>query len=132
MLDRCRPLWKNSTIFFLFSPLQLTVNINTFYENLDSPPLYYNVIFPFHQTFRHWRYREKKEKRSPNVQLISSVASQQSIFLSHLFSNGRQEVSLPHWKCVSRLQTENERVVLDSIAFYLLRVLSVSRCLGNT
>ncbi|KAL2715879.1 hypothetical protein V1478_013555 [Vespula squamosa] len=31
-----------------------------------------------------------------NVQLISSLASQQSILPSHLLSNGRQEVSLPH------------------------------------
>lgn len=60
------------------------------------------------------------------MQLISSVASQQSIFPSHLLSNGRQEVSLPHWKCVSRLQTEKERVVLcDSITFCLPHVLCI-------
>lgn len=124
MLDRCRPLWKNSTDFLLFSRLQLTVTILR-KPRQSSTLLQHNISISSNISTLVLSWK-KKEKRSPNVQLISSVASQQSIFLSHLFSNGRQEVSLLHWKCVSRLQTEKERVVLDSIASYLLRVLCLS------
>lgn len=142
---------KIRQFFFLFSRLQINPSVNervpihwwrgeksfastegligttdAIYENLDSPPPYCNVTF-FSRFVKHFNTvviakKEKGEKRSPNVQLISSVASQQSIFPSHLLSNGRQEVSLPHWKCVSRLQSEKKKRVVtpDSIAkFYL-------------
>ena len=50
----------------------------------------------------------------PKVQLISSAASQQSILPSHLFSSGRQEVSLPHWKWVCRSQSTTRETVANT------------------